>query len=145
MMYYDLRHAQVIDLVQKHKDNKINEVRFVDCYAEPGKQREFQVIFGDGTQNTPELETLLKGLIAVLENRARLVLKNEPRYRAWREDEVPELAQYRNADNHESTWYYHRENVMQDGGGEMYLNNCQYRTDLSKDVWHPCGVEVSDE
>lgn len=139
MIHYDTQHEQAIELIKKHKDCRIKEIRIVEEW----RTKEVQIIFSDKAttnENTPPLEALLRGLIICLEGGFKLTLKNEPKYRAWTADEVPEYFQIR---------YKRREEIKFFGKGERTLDELlqhyEYRTNLLEDKWHVCGVEVSDE
>lgn len=146
MIHYDTQHEQAIELIKKHKDCRIKEIRIVEEW----RTKEVQIIFSDKAttnENTPPLEALLRGLIICLEGGFKLTLKNEPNYRAWTAEEVPDVAQYREKNNHQVKWFAEKNikfYALEEARGLYHLYRYEYRTDLSKDEWYPCGVEIKE-
>lgn len=120
------RHKEIIQLVQAHGEGKTIQQR-------KG---------GDWVDTNLTLHDFLE---LVANPYTQLRIKPKPRYRAWREDEVPETAQYmkRIYEGDVSKPILSAKDVAPklQYMFETYL----YRTDLSKNEWFVCGVEVSDE
>lgn len=121
-----MTHDEVIALVQAHKEGKELQIR---------NDRSWEKVPGNATLND---------ILQWLTNDVILRIKHEPRYRAWTAEEVPDFFQGR--DKRGLIFFYEKNKMWTD---EFILNeffkHCEYRTDLAKDEWHPCGVEVSNE
>lgn len=137
-----MTHDEIIAIVQAHKEGKtIEHIHYLSSH-----------------QKWVEAHCLENALIKLaFPNEYGVRIKPESKYRAWRQDEIPRIAEYR---------YKPNKTVMKigqmsrNGDGEIVIrftpdnwnwisvgtafNSYEYRTDLAKDEWFVCGVEIEE-